>query len=180
MYKNYWLKGFISGIVLTYVCLFSAVKVPVNTPKKHQEVQSTVSAVKSTPYPTPSGSEYHTDFTFDNVAIRINEVRLSRGLPQLMTDEYLSKEAQGELIENCPVSSHDNFRENVKSGTFKNYQQVGEVLASQENMTPLQAVTNFMDSPTHADLIIGNYGWTMMGIGYTDSPIRCLAVIFGK
>lgn len=129
---------------------------------------------------TPTPSDPHVLFTYDNLLIRLNEARLAHGLPQLATDNYLSSEAQKDMINNCPNISHDNFRNAVGKGDFKSYTQVAEDLASGD-ATPLAAVTGLLNSPTHADIMVGStYNWTVVGIGVSTTPTNCVSFIFGK
>lgn len=132
-----------------------------------------------TPTPVPTGDP-HGEFIYDNMLIRVNEARLARGLNQLYTDDYLSSIAQKDLKNNCPVVSHENFRENSNNGSFKDYDSVAENLSS-GLVTPKDTVDRLLTSPTHADIMIGqSYHWTHIGIGIVTSPVNCVSLIFGR
>lgn len=120
----------------------------------------------------------HADYTLDNLVIRLNEARISAGLTQLKTDSYLSVYAQQDLVDNCPVVSHDNFRTLYDKGIFKKYNQVGEVLASGQ-ITPQQSVQAFLDSPTHKDVILSP-SFTNVGIGLVAGKVNCVSFIVGN
>jgi uncharacterized protein YkwD len=137
----------------------------------------TVQAAQPVPTAAP---DPHGLFTYDNVLIRVNEARLRAGLPQLYDDQYLSSEAQKDVSQNCPVKSHDYFRKEAAAGDFSKYVQVAEDLASGD-LTPTQSVSGLLESPTHADIMVGKEnGWTRLGIGIETSPVNCVSLIFGK
>ncbi len=132
-----------------------------------------------TPAPTPT-LDPHAAFAYDNMLIRVNEARLAHGLNQLIDDQYLSKQAQVDLMGNCPITSHDNFRKGLASGYFRNYTLVSEDLQS-GSLTPLAAVNDLLASPTHADAMVGtSHSWTHVGIGIATSPMNCVSIIFAK
>lgn len=168
--------GYFLGIGTVYI--HNAVK------DANPEVQATKIPKLSfvdTPTPSPTANpDPHSEFTYDNLLIRLNEARLAHGLPQLGTDSYLSSEAQKDLIGDCPATGHENFRNEFDKGAFKNYSQVAEAVDSGD-VTPLAAIGSLLASPTHADAIIGTTDhWDRVGIGVLTSPANCVSFILGK
>lgn len=139
---------------------------------------SAVLIPQGTPIVTPHDD--HPEFNRDNMLIRVNEARLAHGLNQLFDDRYLATQAQKDLVNNCPVTNHTNFGSLFNKGIFKDYSQVAETLNSGE-MTPQAAIQAFLDSPTHADILIGqSWDWKYVGIGIVNVPYNCVSLIFGK
>lgn len=131
----------------------------------------------ATPTPTPTPDQYP-EFTFDNMLLRMNEARLAANLEQVATDSYLTKYALEDLKNNCPISSHSNFRLWGDLGAFTRYIEVGEVLVSNID-TPQEAMDSFLKSPTHKDTIL-DPSYTRVGIGIVTSPVNCVSMIFGR
>ena len=117
-------------------------------------------------------------FTFDNLLIRLNEARLEAGLKRLTTDSFLSKEADDDLVDNCPVTGHERFRAKVDRGVFRAYRQVGEVLSGGAR-TPQQAIEGLLASPTHKDAIL-DPSFARVGIGLRAGSVNCVAFIIAR
>lgn len=157
-----WIGGYLSYRLLPYT---------------YRDLNPVTMPTMAEPVATPDARG---DWTFDNLLIRLNEARLANGERQLGTDNYLSKYAQQDLDNNCPVTSHSNLRSLADTGVFKNYSGVAEDLGNVASYaTPEIMISTFLASPTHKDILLDS-SYTRVGIGVVDSPTHCVSFIFAK
>jgi uncharacterized protein YkwD len=170
--------GFLMAIPIGYL-LPPAPAAPVSVPDDTAGISAPYQEHERDPV-TSSETDSHSEFTFDNVLIRLNEARLAAGLPQLATDSYLSGKAQEDLRGNCPVKNHNSLREKYDRGEFRGYRLVAEDLTSGAG-GPQEAINDLLRSPTHADAMVGeSWGWRVVGIGILTEPTNCVSLIIGK
>jgi uncharacterized protein YkwD len=127
----------------------------------------------ATPTPTP---DQHATWTYDNLLIRFNEMRLANGLTMLSSSNYLAEQAEKSLEGNCPVTGHSNFRKLGDLGVFRQFNKTSENLASGV-FTPQQAIEGLMNSPTHKASMTSPE-LDILGIGLaTEKGTNCVSFI---
>lgn len=103
--------------------------------------------------PSPTPIDYRELINNDNILIKINEVRLANGLPQLKMSESLKDYANARANE-INLASNLTHDTKLKVKDYDNqHSEYGEILFSGAQ-TASQAVNGWLNSPTHRDLIL--------------------------
>jgi len=111
----------------------------------------------------------------------INEERAKKGLPALISDERIVKQARihsANMGNGSVAFGHDGFEARVRA-TGVTYYSAGENVAWNNYPDPVQtAVNDWMNSDGHRKNILGNYNLTGMGIAKSASGKYYFTQIF--
>ncbi len=130
-----------------------------------------VQSLEATPILSPSPTieptpDIRAEVNIDNLLIRFNEARLAAGLKQLGTDSTMDDMAQAradEMATDKVEYGHQGFRNRIKSGKIPaGWAEIITVAA-----TPTIAVQEWLDSPTHRDIVLDPDA-KAMGLGISE------------
>lgn len=135
----------------------------------HAEKPVRERVVVVTPSPEPVEYDPHSALTADNCFIKLNEARLSNGMPQLEvgTSTAMFASERAAYLDGPGVEfSHAGFVEAVNSHRFPG-QTLSELITKAD--TCQKAVDNFLNSPTHKDGLL--HQATSMSVGVSGRTV---------
>jgi uncharacterized protein YkwD len=156
----------LAGVIVSHWTPVKASKLKQGESESHHYLPL-VSAARCAPRPLITPDDVDRDLA---VETRINEIRLSRGLPSLAKDPRINQAA----LRHSNDMADNNFFDHVGSdgtragerleGACYNWQAYGEIIAAGYK-SPSSVVAAWMDSPGHRGIIL-DPGYADFGAGY--------------